>query len=273
MLKRGQITVFIIIAILIVVGVAAILYFKGYKPSNIHALPPGAEEFKVYMDGCLQDVLEEGIYTVSLQGGYYNDPERGVGFLGAKVPYYFYEYENTIPEIKIIEEQIELYIKDKFIICSELYESDYEISAKKVKSVDVQITDNKVSAYVEQPIILKKGDSATEVSQFREEIPIRLLQVYEDAGKIIALQEEDPYHICLTCIDDIRDKDIFVEGFAQENYEIVFQLTDYKSTVLDEPYKFYFAIKYKEYDCNSLPADIPEYVERDCEREHLEMIG
>jgi len=272
-MKRGQVTVFIIIGILIVVGVGAVIYFQG-NLSGDPPVPPEAADFKVYMDGCLKNTLEEGLYVTGLQGGYYNEPPKGADYLGASVAYYFYKYENVIPSLEIIEEQIGFYIKDKFVVCSALYpDTSYEVVSGSIEEVDIQIKDEKVIANVEQQITLKKGGSTTQISQFKEEIDVRLGKIHEDAEKIVNLQEADPYHICLTCIDEIRDKDIFVEGFALEDHEIVFMLTDYKSTLLEEPYEFFFAIKYKEYDCDSLPADIDDYIRRDCERERLESMN
>src|SRR3989344_3107805 len=100
MLKRGQVTIFVVVAVVIValVGISYVVVNNKEKGSDTN-LSPEAQVFKTYMDGCLKDVLRDSIVHIGLQGGYFSPPDsedRALDFFGEVVPYYLYEKENLI---------------------------------------------------------------------------------------------------------------------------------------------------------------------------------
>lgn len=90
--KRGQVTIFIIIGI-VVVGLAIVIYFlssgtdsdteSGFDEQN----PVG------FIQTCLEDEVESVVNTVSLQGGSIN-PGNSILYQGNDVEYLCYQYES-----------------------------------------------------------------------------------------------------------------------------------------------------------------------------------
>src|SRR3989344_2580638 len=93
--KRGQVTIFVIVAVIIVAVVGGDFVLRSDGIGGDVDLPstPEGVEFKVYMDECLEDVLEEKIYALGFSGGYHSIGEEDfVGFNRSDdlltVPYY-----------------------------------------------------------------------------------------------------------------------------------------------------------------------------------------
>ena len=83
--KRGQVTIFIIIAILIIVlGILIYLYYpKIFSKVSTETKNPSA-----YIQECMQQKIEDTVETISLQGGSVN-------------PEFYYSYYNGEGEDKI----------------------------------------------------------------------------------------------------------------------------------------------------------------------------
>src|SRR3989344_5734226 len=78
MKKRGQITIFAIIGIIIVAAILLVLYLKGQL--NIPILGTGTaqeriNDIKDHIQGCIEEVGDEPIKRIALQGGHLLTPE------------------------------------------------------------------------------------------------------------------------------------------------------------------------------------------------------
>ncbi|MFC1733401.1 hypothetical protein ACFL6I_24135 [candidate division KSB1 bacterium] len=88
--KRGQITLFIIIGVVILSALGLFLYLRGQVAEEEEFVPADIAPIKVFVDKCLEETAKDAILVVSLQGGYYLAPENSLNFLGLKIPYYLY---------------------------------------------------------------------------------------------------------------------------------------------------------------------------------------
>ncbi|NCN22546.1 hypothetical protein GW934_03595, partial [Candidatus Falkowbacteria bacterium] len=142
MQKRGQVTVFIILGIVVLVAIALVFMFRSELVSqdfesemNSIIVPQQLVPVKQYFDACLIDVAEEGIMVLGEQGGYIKIPEDITPRFdnniysnslelskGSDVAYWFYESANGIEEEQIptkkdMELQLEEYISNNFQRC------------------------------------------------------------------------------------------------------------------------------------------------------------
>lgn len=108
--NRGQVTIFIIVAILII-GLAAMIYFlipKTQIGSDFDAQNPEA-----FIQNCLENRLEEVVSTISSQGGSVV-PEFYVLYNGDKVEYLCYTnefYKTCVIQQPMLKQHIEKEIK------------------------------------------------------------------------------------------------------------------------------------------------------------------
>jgi len=135
--NKGQVTIFIIIAILIV-GAAVLFFFvipRAEVTTEFDEKNPYA-----FIQVCLEDKIEDTIETISLQGGSL-EPEHYIIHEGEAVEYLCYTneyYRNCVMQQPLlkqhIESEIENEIKEDVISCFNALEESY-----KEKSYNVNI--------------------------------------------------------------------------------------------------------------------------------------
>jgi hypothetical protein len=143
--KKGQITIFFVIGIVILVIFTFILNIQKDQVENFNygGVTQNNEDSKMiknYVESCLKYVSEEGLWKLGMQGGYIN-PE-GDSFYGEdgadefykgrtpsttyinsiSVPYYLdsQSYEVSYPSLDEIEKKLERYIIVEFEKCLDL---------------------------------------------------------------------------------------------------------------------------------------------------------
>lgn len=172
--KRGQITIFIVVAILIVAGVA--LFFTISKGVNI----TGGEETKnpeAFIQNCLENKIEEGIELVSLQGGSV-EPEHPYLYQGNEIEYHCYTNENfkgcgvqiPFPKKHIEEELLDyitLTVNNCFDSLKESFESrNYNINVKKQGDIKLDILPKRVLTTINYEVSMSKGDDYEKYESF-----------------------------------------------------------------------------------------------------------
>jgi len=171
--RKGQLTVFIIIAIVIVAGITIYFLLRGnlFKAS----VPTELEPAYNYYLSCVQGEAENGISILGSQGGYITQPDfepgseympfsNQLGFLGRGVPYWYYISGNgvkkeQIPTKEKMQEQLNEYLDEKLSDCdfSQFEERGIIVnfSGAEVKSV---IAENSVSLDVNQDLTITNGE-------------------------------------------------------------------------------------------------------------------
>ena len=130
--KRAQVTIFIIIAIVIVAGILAYFALSGKIGSR--ALPKELSPAYNYFLSCIQEETQNAVLIMGSQGGYIEVPEFSPGseympfssqldFLGTPVPYWYYISGNgvakeQVPSKEKMETQIEDYLKENIALCN-----------------------------------------------------------------------------------------------------------------------------------------------------------
>ena len=127
--KKGQVTIFIIIGIIIVfiaffVGFLQNENFRQKIESSLFektVVPEQAQSVVNYLDNCLGEITESGINLLSSQAGYINipiqisaNPRTYLNVAGLKIPYWIYGDNNiNIPSRDEMEFSLKEYIERK----------------------------------------------------------------------------------------------------------------------------------------------------------------
>lgn len=190
-MKRGQVTVFVIIAILIVGSVIAYFILRGGL-NGITPISSTESDAVQYFDGCIENTLKEGAAILEERGGYIYPPEFQPGnaysptgsqldFLGAGVPYWYYAagsgiVKEQIPSISDMEKQLARYIKEE-IRC------DLSSFASKEEVVDLQNIDYTVSIKDGSIDAEGKGSLVVYTNEKREVVDVHRVSVNSKLGK------------------------------------------------------------------------------------------
>jgi len=221
-LKRGnrkaQVTIFIIIAVLIIAIAALFFAFKdeliGERISGDFA--PVYNSFT----SCLEEDMQTGVYLLESQGGYVYLPdfESGSGympfssqlnFLGNRIPYWYYVSGNNIQKEQVpskseMESSLEKFIESKISKCvfEDYYEEGIEINLGE-PNAKIDIQNNKVLLTLDMDFEIIKGDESTFVDSHKISFDSDLGSLYESALKVYD-KEQDTLFLENYSIDTLR---------------------------------------------------------------------
>jgi len=259
--KCSQITIFVIIAILIVVAIGIIFVVRNSLKNEGGNLPVGADNVGDFVTNCLKITAEKGIVVIGRQGGYYqfngepylpysgNDGEPGVLFtnLGSiNVPYYF-SGSITAPTKQKIEQQISLYIEDNIDKCLDglsVFEKKGFYVEKGELHANASLFENFTAVYLDYPVQITKGNTTQEISHYSSKLPIRLGKVYELSTLHAIAQSFDQTTLCLNCLIDYKNEGFYTEALIYNNNTLIFVVTDTERKIGEEYYDFIFAYQY-----------------------------
>jgi len=252
--RRGQITVFIIIGIFILLVIAGLLFMRGSfqraeienKEDNIIDSAQLGGDVQNYIENCIERTGEDGIHFIGEQGGYYDLPE--VYDSDFNLPFYFYEDEDLSPSKKIVEKELAKYMDEMLFFCLENFEyfeeKGYQIEEDEVQT-EVNILDSKVKFRINFPVYVTKGSVGKELLVFETDIQSRLETILEISKQLIDGVVERPFAINLGQISDLSlDNDLMIE-LSDLNEDVYFTIVD-KNTLGDkEIYDFNFVVRYQ----------------------------
>ncbi len=165
MIKRGQIAVFVIIALVIAGIVLAIFLFPriGIFVTDVN---PNA-----FLKDCIEQDLDDFIIELSKQGGYSN-PDNYLTYEDEKIQYLCYTAENYEPCIvqqpllvSHVQNEIENFIQPRARQCVEDLKNRYENQGYDVRttsgSINVSIIPDKIMIDFLSPMTISKESSET----------------------------------------------------------------------------------------------------------------
>ncbi len=228
--KRGQVTIFIIVAI-IVVALAVLFYM--ISPRLGIDLTPAAKNPQEFIKTCIEEDIEESVERLSLQGG---SVESGNYFLyeNNKIEYLCYtnEYYKTCvvqqPLLKQhIESEIKNSIQDQVDACFSSLKDSYE---KKGYGVDLKSGETKVELLPKRiistfsyEVILTKAETE-KYEQFSVILNNNLFELTSIANSII--EWETTYGDAETTVYMNYYHDLKVEKKKQQDGTTIYILTD-----------------------------------------------
>ncbi len=212
-MKRGQVTIFIVLAILIVGGVVAYFALRGNLMGT--SVPEELRPVYDYYVSCLEATTEEGIALLGEQGGRIDigDFEPGsaympfsshLDFLGQAVPYWMYVSGNNllrenVPTKAEMERELGDYVAARVGLCDF---SDFEAQGFGVfvdeGVASSSVGDLKVGISVGNRISIFKGNSSAVVSSHE-------FEVFSKLGKFYGLAQE---------VYNYEKANMFLENYA-----------------------------------------------------------
>lgn len=197
--KHAQITLFVIIAIVIISGVIGYFLLRdNIAPTRI---PVELEPVYQYYTSCIEGDVINGAKLLGSQGGYIEKPEFEPGsdympfsnqlsFLGYGIPYWYYVSGNNIvkeqvPTKEEMEEELEAYIEKRIYDCNfnDFFGRGYEVYSGEAEA-KVTIRDNEIEVSINQPLNMSFGESRQVIANHRIKIESSLGRFYNLAKNI-----------------------------------------------------------------------------------------
>ncbi len=238
MKKKGQVTIFIIIAIIIIAGVILFFSFKD----KLGIFSPKSDPVYLYVENCIKETGEDAILFVISNGGYLFPPTLSTS---GGIPYYYKDGKDYTPPKERVEEEISDYIKNTLSYCTGEFSSfpDLNIIEGEIEASTI-ISEKEVVLNVKYPIAINKGGSVSELENFNDIKINSRIGVMHNSIKDIIKQQVGEEEICLSCIYELADEEGFTIDMTGTNEGVVFTLKDEHSKIKDSPVEWRFANEY-----------------------------
>lgn len=246
--KKAQITIFVVLAILIVAGVSIVLLLKYAAP-----VPTKIQPVEDYFLKCVNDLTLQGAMALGEQGGYIDIPAYEIGsdyapsgsqmnFFGSVIPYWFYVSGNNIkktqvPSLNGMEEQLASYIKDNIGECTFEGFADYKVIADDEADVKTSMSDNGISVTVSYPLTISYQDITKKLSKHSVNVKTNLGSLFKTAKSIF----------------DAEQSRLFLENYAIDTITLNAPTTGTEVTCVPKTWN---ALNISENVLNSLQANI-----------------
>jgi hypothetical protein len=212
--RKGQLTVFIIIGIVLLFSTALIVYIRQsvveYKPPLEivrEQVPNELVPMQQYVIDCLQRTAEEGVIRAGLQGGYTDEsllapndeaPTEGnaVSFSPGSslvIPYWWYlrsrntcendcQYDSRRLEFNEFERQIAEYVEQRMPTCldySRFAQQGFEIEQGELHANVVG--GRTVTVTLDYPLVVSFSGREATLSKYGAQIPVNVQRIYDFA--------------------------------------------------------------------------------------------
>jgi len=239
--KRGQISVFIVVAIVIVAGL--LIYFSLREGPTVSVNPEIAPVFN-FVQNCVEKSTLDAVYHIGQYGGYYVIPEK---VTTSKIPIYVDNGKNLLPSKIQIEKELSDYIENRLFFCTRNFVDfpTFEIDSSEVESL-VTIENDKIKFDVRYPLRVSTDGKVYEISNFEYEVESRLSEIYEIVDYIIGDKLENSKSLCVTCLYQLAQEKEIVVLINKDPFDkkiLIFTLIDGKDRQEGEEYVYYFAVR------------------------------
>lgn len=249
--SKAQISLFLIVAILIVVF-GAVMFFRPY---DLHASPPlklpvETSSVRAFVQACLEDSVDENLLVFGLQGGYIV-PRSSIDSLdidGFLIPFYVYDDVQVIPDVDMLRDvQLSSAIKSSVLDCVD----DFRIYTFPVEYLPPKVTTtllpNRVIVDLTLRAKIEIGDEIVAVPPMYHAVKnSRLWQTLEIAQRIAGDPDLKRGMVDVTNLNEFSKKGYNVTVFPYDDKSFFYVLTDNLDSVYNLPFRFQFAVGVKE---------------------------
>lgn len=244
-LKKGQITIFLIIGVIILISVGLIIYMKDKITTDITKdeleFSTAAQPVAPYVEQCIRKSLQEAVIVIGEQGGYYELPELSTTEAYKNAPYYRYGNDTYLPSG--IEEGIKLFVEDNIRFCTKGFTELPGLTVLyDAPQAEIILGENMVTATVDYPLRIEEATGEiTKISRFQSSTPTKIFKMFEMAKAIVDTPVMFESH-CISCINDIIEASDFKLAMVDDYEGTFFAIIDNSTMPASEPQKFRFAM-------------------------------
>ena len=189
--KRGQVTIFVIVGIVMVVGIIAMIIFMGGADFD----SPTELGPRVFVGKCVRDLVEESVDKMLFNGGEIV-PSRAIMYQGEEWNYLCYQADyyqgcyNLHPMLEMqIEREIEADTVDKVQDCFNAMREDFEDRGYDVSGgateYSIDLLPRKVDILLKKSVDVSKDGVAQSFENFDEEVSSSIYDLVRIAREVV----------------------------------------------------------------------------------------
>ena len=241
MKKRGQITFFILVGVIILVVVGFLSFVNKDEVKEVRSVSDLEKANLVsFVENCNEIVAAQGAYYIAAHNGYYQLPAE---YTEDRDYTFTYVYQRSDPNLNVslsldeIKQNYEEYIRFNLHVCTNNLK-DFEGLGADIDEgqviADVEIQDNKVLINTIYDIKVQLKDSYYEIYELKPvEIPVRLGLMYGISQTILQWILDEPDLISSKYINELMnevDMDAYIDAFDDTSEYVI---RDIQSSILN----------------------------------------
>jgi len=255
-MKKGQISLFILMGIVILIAGALIFYlFTGEKKTPMTEMP-GAVPLNQYLSTCFNDLGKASIIRMGMQGGYLGIPEHAQI---TEKRIFAVNYDNGIIYSQTTEnvaDELKKFIERGLSTCidEEMYPGS-KISYEN-PSVDVKIGADQIVMTADFPVTIADEKRKTVLKDFAASYQLSLPKMMETATAIAEHTRENPNWLDLSYLSK---QEVSVGVFPFDKETTLIGLLDKNAKITPNGFMFMFALK-QDHNRPPILDNIPNFV-------------
>lgn len=204
MSTKGQVTIFIIIGVILLLTAGLVIYLttqKVIKPVEEKIIiPEGTQPVYDYISECIYQTAKEGIIKMGIQGGYLDLPAAiantptshvkadSMGIL--KTPYWYYNKQDRTPTQEFLQMEINSQLRQKLMDCIDFssFSPQYKILQKGEFEPRTTLTDKDVIIELNWPLEIQTAGKTISLNKIVKNIDVRLKEIHEIAKKTMEFE-------------------------------------------------------------------------------------
>lgn len=278
--KKGQITLFIILGIVLLITFSFVFYLfqsnadeKDLEIQKIQSFDLSTAPIKSYVESCLQTTTTEAIDYIGKHGGHYDlNQIYSTGSATYNTAYYFYLDRDAMPSITTVENELSKYIDDNLFFCLQnfvIFENQgLIINMGEIKS---SVSLQEKGAYINLELLLniKRESRQKTMHSFVSNVDSRLRNMLDSASILTKEQVRDPDYICMSCIfRESMKNDFIIELSNMNNDTVIVTILDNKTGE-----QLIYANKYQISSCSNPPYDADYSFYEKCLNERIQNLN
>ena len=242
MQKRGQLTVFMIMGIAILLVALILMYiFGGLTKLDAKPKVSGLSDIEDFASYCLSLNAKEGLVLLGKQGGFI--PLANPFFTPLNTSYLYYSGRNHVPTASAVESRLSRYVETGVKECLELGKSEFEKKAISITQLsepkaNVTIAEKDVVFMLDWSLRAERGSETFSAGNFADTEKLRLKEILSAANKTVQSEIDNNGLFDLDAL--IEELDITFFPYGSQN-TLVTVIRDDGYLVGTEPYMFVFA--------------------------------
>jgi hypothetical protein len=212
--RKGQLTVFIIIGLLILISIATIIYFTQVRTTaplqRVVAVPEDIQPVYDHVAQCLDDISKRGLERLGTQGGYINMPPYIANNPNAHIKndalgisqtaLWYYEGEDRTPTLAFMQKELQDYIKSELPTCVNFlaFAERYEIQVASPLTSIVTFTNNQVIAEARWLLNIRVGEKIIQHDEYVAQHNLAFAPIVRLATETMKYENENEWFEDLT---------------------------------------------------------------------------
>ena len=250
MLKRGQVSVFVIIGTVILLAMVFVfVLFRSFQEKAREITNPQEYlrsqlgDIKKVVNKCIDDSSRSALNQLYLQGGYFN-PTKYLDYHGNKTTFLCYKVKDNLPcyNMMFTRQDVANQLKPKLeqdvrscIDLSSFRDKDYTLTTGEY-NLDFTFSDEALLVNVNYPVTLTKGNITQTEDRFTKEVRTNFWNVAALASQVVGMESNG----LSPDVAELSSKNLEYEiGRTETNGNSLYLL---KSRIGDDPI-FYFAVE------------------------------